>query len=98
MVCPKSQGGTIMLDTEIRSLHFDLSHLPAGTNCWLSAGASDYPLTPHSEETRQDARRVNRALALVPADRITHYVKDIALPARSPQLLMVHSPSRTGGT
>lgn len=86
-----------ILETESRTLHFDLSHIPDGTEFWLSAGASDYPLVPHTEDTRNESRATNRALALVPPERITHYVKDLQLPAKSPQLLMVHSASRTGG-
>ena len=33
-----------MIATEKRTLHFDLSHIPAATEFWLSAGAADYPL------------------------------------------------------
>jgi hypothetical protein len=91
------QGFYRMLATENRTLHFDLSHVLNTAEFWLSAGAVDYPLVQHTEETRQEARRTNQALAIVPAHRITHYVKDVALPAQGVQILMVHSQSRTGG-
>lgn len=86
-----------MIETEARTLHFDLAHLPSGTRLWLAAGGSDYPLAAHTEETLDEAQATNQALRLVPAGRVTHYVKDIPLPAKSPQLLMVHSPSRIEG-
>lgn len=84
------------LETAPRTLHFDLSHLPAGTSLWLSAGARDVPLEPHTGPTRRAARDANRALALVPPERMTHYVRDLPLPTGAPQLLFVHSPAREG--
>lgn len=87
----------MIMETETTTLHFDLAHLPAGTELWLSAGEHEYPLTAHTDETRLEARAANRAVGLVPDERITHYVRDLSLPARSPQILTVHSPSRIGG-
>ncbi|HKP03631.1 MAG TPA: hypothetical protein VJU77_09765 [Chthoniobacterales bacterium] len=87
-----------MTETEIRTLHFDLAHLPSETKLWLSAGGNDYPLVAHTEATLREAQATNQALRLIPASNVTHYVKDVALPARSPQLLMVHSPSRVEGS
>ncbi|HEX8489414.1 MAG TPA: hypothetical protein VF626_00215, partial [Chthoniobacterales bacterium] len=86
-----------MIETETRTLHFDLAHLPVGTQLWLAAAGTDYPLAAHTEETLEEARATNQALRLVPTGRVTHYVRDIPLPAKSPQLLMVHSPSRVEG-
>ena len=87
-----------MIATEKRTLHFDLSHIPAATEFWLSAGAADYPLVRHTDETRRTARATNRALALVPDDHVTHHVRDIELPGRFAQLLMVHSAARVEGS
>jgi hypothetical protein len=87
-----------MIETEKRTLHFDLSHIPAATEFWLSAGAADYPLVRHTDETRRTARATNRALALVPDDHVTHHVRDIELPGRFAQLLMVHSAARVEGS
>ena len=86
------------LETEVLTLHFDLSHIAAETSFWISVGGRDLPLSPHTEQTRQHAQQSNHALALIPANKITHFVADLALPANSPQLVMVHSAARVEGS
>lgn len=84
--------------TEVLTLHFDLSHIAADTSFWISVGGVDFPLSVHTDQTRQQAQAENRALALVPAAHITHFIPDLALPSNAPQLVMVHSKARVEGS
>lgn len=85
--------GTPMRETS--HLHFDLSHLPPEGPYKLSAGLREYTLEPHTPHSLAAARRTNRALELVPDDRVTHHAGPVSLPADTPILLLVTGPRGT---
>ena len=86
-----------MADAEATTLHFDLSFVAAGTPCVLHVGTRRITLAPHDDATRIKARSVNRALAHVPDDRLTHHAPDVLLPAEVAQLLLVTTGSLVPG-
>jgi hypothetical protein len=57
--------------SEVHSLHFDFSGLPAETGLTYHLGMRDYPILPHTEETRNAARESNRFLRLLLPSAIT---------------------------
>ncbi len=58
--------------SEVHSLHFDFSGVPAETALTYHLGMREYPILPHTEETRNAARESNRFLRLLPPSAITH--------------------------
>ena len=79
---------------ETATLHFDLSNLAFDQEFTLHAGLGRYTLTPHTRHTLTLARRSNKALALLPDERITHFVGAVRLPANALALLRVTAPKR----
>ncbi|GAA5187289.1 hypothetical protein GCM10023322_35340 [Rugosimonospora acidiphila] len=79
--------------TERRTLHFDLSHLPADDDYQLQAALRTYQVHAHSAESRRDARRELGFLAAVPDHRLTHYA-DTELPSDAVALLQVTTRPR----
>ena len=79
---------------ETATLHFDLSNLACDQEFTLHAGLGRYSLTPHTRHTLTLARRSNKALALLPDERITHFVGAVRLPANALALLRVTAPKR----
>ena len=79
---------------ETATLHFDLSNLAFDQEFTLHAGLGRYTLTPHTRHTLTLARRSNKALALLPDERITHFVGAVRLPANALVLLRVTAPKR----
>ncbi len=82
-----------MSDRETRTLHFDLGFVPADRPLTLKVGTRRHPLLAHTPESLNRARQANRALALLPDERVSHYVEDVDLPGELAQLLMVTAPS-----
>lgn len=82
---------------EKRTLHFDMTHLPGHDDLLLRVGSKRLPLQPHTESTLAAARAKSRALAAMPAERITHFVPDIELPGDAPLVLRVTSSTRAPG-
>jgi hypothetical protein len=66
--------------SEVHSLHFDLSRLPAETPFMFHVGMRDYPLLAHTDDSRDEARESNRFLRLLPHDAITHRA-EVAAPS-----------------
>ncbi|MEM7052794.1 MAG: hypothetical protein AAF604_24225 [Acidobacteriota bacterium] len=86
-----------MTQREIRTLHFDLGFVPADRPLTLKVGTRRHPLVAHTPKSLTKARQENRALALLPDKRISHYVADVDLPGDLAQLLMVTAPSEIEG-
>jgi hypothetical protein len=82
---------------ETTTLHFDLAHLERDQPFTLRVGTAHYALEAHTPQSLARARRTNRALALLPDDRITHHTGPVRLPADAPIMLRVHAPARTEG-
>lgn len=74
---------------ETTSLHFDLSHLARDQEFTLHVGLKRYTLTPHTRHTLTQARRNNKAIALLPDERVTHFAGTVQLPAKAIVLLRV---------
>jgi hypothetical protein len=64
---------------ETATLHFDLSNLACDQEFTMHAGLGRYTLTRHTHHTLTLARRSNKALALLPDERITHFVGAVRL-------------------
>ena len=77
---------------ETATLHFDLSNLAGDQEFTMHAGFGRYTLTRHTHHTLTLARRSNKALALLPDERITHFVGAVRLPANALALLRVTAP------
>lgn len=86
-----------MTARETRTLHFDLGFVPADRPLTLKVGTRRHTLLAHTPESLTRARQSNRALALLPDERISHYVADVDLPGDLAQLLMVTAPSAVEG-
>lgn len=82
---------------ETTTLHFDLAHLDPDQPFTLQVGTARYALEAHTRHSLARARRSNRALALVPDERITHHTGPVRLPSDAPILVRVHAPARTAG-
>lgn len=88
-----SQNTTIASrSTELRTLHFDLSHTRPGAVHTLHLGAKRYPLTGHDQESRARFRQATRVLAHVPDEKLTHYVEDLSFPSDSVQSFYITHP------
>jgi len=82
--------------TETHTLHFDLTHCPPDTPFTLRALGRHHPLVRHSADTLRNHGRKNKALAAMPAERltaVTHYVEDVELPADAVGLHWVSYPA-----
>jgi hypothetical protein len=79
---------------ETTALHFDLSHLACDQEFTLHVGLGRYTLTPHTRHTLAKARQQNKAIALLPDERVTHFAGSVQLPAHAPILLRVTAPKR----
>lgn len=84
--------------TETKTLHFDLSHGDPEAAYTLHACLREYRLERHTAETLAEAKRSHRALAHAPAARVTHFVRDLTLPADMPLILMVTGPTLPGAS
>src|ERR1700709_1879948 len=82
---------------ELRTLHFALSFLAAGQPACLHVGRRRHNLIRHTPATLAMARKVNRAVSMLPDHQVTHHVPDIELPADAAQLLFVTTPSKVPG-
>lgn len=78
-------------------LHFDLSFMNDERVALLHVGTERHPLIRHDEESLAKHKELNAALALAPAERITHYVEGVPLPQEAAQLLMVSTASQCEG-
>lgn len=73
---------------ESKTLHFDLSHLPAAKSPpahVLHVGTKTYAVAAHTAVSRAHHRKCNHALEHVPDERLTHYAEHIELSADGPQ-------------
>jgi hypothetical protein len=77
---------------ERRTLHLDLSHTRRGAEHTLHLGGRRYTLKPHTEATRAFYRGQRAILALVPDERLTHYLEDIEFPADAVQSFYITHP------
>lgn len=77
---------------ETTTLHFDLSHLACDQEFTLHTGSNRYTLTPHTQQTLAQARRQNKAIALLPDERVTHFAESVQTPGSSPIMLRVTAP------
>lgn len=78
---------------ETRTLHFDLTYAGVEHEYFLETGEGErIPLRRHTDDTRAEHRRQNRALALFTTaqlERITHFVEGAQLPKDVARLLRV---------
>lgn len=79
------------------TLHFDLSFVYDSAPIKLHVGTGRMPLVAHTPDSLNRFRQDNSALRLIPDNRITHYVEDVALPEEYVQLLLVTTPSKIEG-
>jgi hypothetical protein len=77
---------------ETTTLHFDLSHLACNQEFTLHTGSNRYTLTTHTQQTLAQARRKNKALALLPDEKITHFAESVQTPGNSLIMLRVTAP------
>lgn len=82
--------------TEQRTLHFNLSHVPAGRRHVLHIGLRQVALRPHTDDTRAAHREANRYLGSVPDEHLTHYAEALELPADAAQSFHVRSHADDG--
>lgn len=76
--CSSTSPSDAMNQPTHKTLHFDLSHVPADQPLTVKVGSQTYELKAHTAETRPQAQKLNPALALIPAthlDRLTHYAE-----------------------
>ena len=78
--------------TERRTLHFDLSHTRPGAEHALHAGGRRHVLKPHTDTTRGRYRTTLRVLAVVPDERLTHYLEEVDFPETAVQSFYVTHP------
>ncbi|HEX5726494.1 MAG TPA: hypothetical protein VFX98_13555, partial [Longimicrobiaceae bacterium] len=83
--------------TELRTLHFDLSHLEQEHEFTLHACLKQHPLRRHTAESLVRARRTHPFLRWVPDRHVTHFIEDVALPADAVALLHVTRPVEVDG-
>lgn len=86
-----------MANREQRTLHFDLAFVVPDRPLSLRVGPRRHALSAHTAQSLRSARASNKALALLPDDRVSHYVEDVDLPGDQAQLLMVTVPPPTNG-
>ncbi len=82
--------------TEKVTLHFDLSNCPQDQQFSLGALGSKYSLNRHTPETLAQYQKTNKALALIPEERlgwVTHFVEDVELPADAVGIHLVTFPN-----
>jgi hypothetical protein len=87
--------------TEKVTLHFDLRHCPPDKEFSLNALGIKRSLMRHTPETLRQHRQTNKALALIPEERlswVTHYVEDLELPADSAGIHLVTYPNQDPNT
>lgn len=82
--------------TELRTLHFDLSHSPPGVTHTLHLGGRRHTLAPHTAQTRAAHREKNRLLQRVPDHRLTHYMPDVPVLSGAIQSYYVTHPPKVG--
>ncbi len=70
-------GGGAGGQTELRTFHFDLAHLPLDQPHVLHVGGKRYPLQRHTAETLAQARRERSGLRGLPDSRVTHFAADV---------------------
>jgi len=78
--------------TERRTLHFDLSHTRPGAEHTLHAGGRRHVLKSHTDTTRRRHRATLRVLAVVPDERLTHYLEAVDFPETAVQSFYVTHP------
>lgn len=81
---------------ETKTLHFDLSHAPAGVQHTLQVGGKTYPLTAHTPDTMAAHAAANPVLARIPAAQssLSHYAENVPLPSNASIILRVNHPSK----
>jgi hypothetical protein len=92
-------GGADKAARESQSLNFDLSAAPiASPRLHLQNSTHNgAALIPHTAESRAAQRKANPRLALVPDDKLTHYLPAVDLPASALQVGWVMGKHSTTG-
>lgn len=82
--------------TELRTLHFNLSHVPPGRRHVLHIGPHRVELVPHTSDSRDAHRSRNRFLDALSDEHLTHYAEALALPADAAQSFHVRTHADDG--
>ncbi|MGH7233549.1 MAG: hypothetical protein ACREJU_19640, partial [Nitrospiraceae bacterium] len=82
--------------TEQRTLHFDLSHLPAGVEHTLFLGGVRHTLIGHDDASRARHRRTAPIFRHIPDERLTHHVS-LNVPADALQTFYVIHGRKSSG-